>query len=196
MAARRFEHALLVTPPTGQDRAAVAAHEHGLVIVLADGAGGTGRGATAAHAVVDAVLASPFEDASRLLAGLDDPRRLGLGETTAVIATLRGDHIVGASVGDSGAWLVRADDVVDLTEHQVRKPLLGAGGSPVAFTARLEPGATLLVASDGLWKYGPPADIARIARGPSLAAAAAALVELVRMPSGRLQDDISIVLVR
>jgi len=38
--------------------------------------------------------------------------------------------------------------------------------------------------------------IARVASGPDLAAAARALVELVRLPSGELPDDVAIVLCR
>ncbi|MBK9030298.1 MAG: hypothetical protein IPL61_02985 [Myxococcales bacterium] len=45
-------------------------------------------------------------------------------------------------------------------------------------------------------RCAPPTEIARIARGPALAAAAAALIERVRLPSGALPDDVAIVLVR
>jgi serine/threonine protein phosphatase PrpC len=54
----------------------------------------------------------------------------------------------------------------------------------------------LLVASDGLIKYASQASIARIASGADLACAASALVDLVRLRSGELQDDISIILCR
>jgi hypothetical protein len=37
------------------------------------------------------------------------------------------DHVSGASVGDSRAWIVCDGDVNDLTAKQVRKPLLGSG---------------------------------------------------------------------
>jgi hypothetical protein len=57
-------------------------------------------------------------------------------------------------------------------------------------------GATLLLASDGLLRYGRASDITRIASGPDLDAAARALVELVRLPSGTLQDDVAVVLCR
>ncbi len=55
---------------------------------------------------------------------------------------------------------------------------------------------TLLVASDGLLNYAKRADIVTIVNGPDLEAAAAALVQLVRLPSGNLADDVSVVLVR
>jgi hypothetical protein len=41
-----------------------------------------------------------------------------------------------------------------------------------------------------------PADIARIATGPDLVAAAEQLVDLVRTEAGKVLDDVSIVLAR
>ncbi len=79
---------------------------------------------------------------------------------------------------------------------QVRKPLVGAGAVPTAFACEPIGDATLVVASDGLLKYGARRDIARIAAGPDLAAAVHQLVELVRLPAGGLQDDVSVVLCR
>jgi serine/threonine protein phosphatase PrpC len=177
----------------GQDRAAVIEAPHGLVIALADGAGGTGNGELAAQAVIDAVAAAPDRDPHALLAELD---RAAVGQTTAVILTIAGGEIRGASVGDSGAWLIGAADFDDLTDGQTRKPLVGSGCIPFAIAPRALGGSTLLVASDGLLRCAKPADIARLARGADLAAAATALVDLVRLPTGKLQDDVSIVLVR
>ncbi len=107
------------------------------MIALADGAGGTGNGAIAAEAIIDAIgTAASGVDWSMLLADLDrDVKRLGGGQST-------------------------------------------------------------LVASDGLLRYAKRSDIARVANGPDLAVAARALVDLVRLPTGGLQDDVSIVLCR
>ncbi|MGE0551719.1 MAG: hypothetical protein AB7O24_26495 [Kofleriaceae bacterium] len=99
-------------------------------------------------------------------------------------------------MGDSIAWVIRGSTIEDLTEGQARKPLVGAGCIPRRFRARSLGRATLLVASAGLWKYGNRADIARIATGEDLDAAAHALVEVVRVPAGVLQDDVSVVLCR
>jgi len=171
--------------------------EHGVVIALADGAGGTAGGERAAKAVVDAVasVASHAYDWSLLLAELD-LKQIGYGQTTAVVLWVTHDKIVGASAGDSGAWIIRGDDIEDITSAQHRKPLIGDGAvvTPIA-TGPLGDG-TLLVASDGLLRYAKRDDIARIAGGPDLAAAAKALVELVRLPSGELPDDVSVVLCR
>lgn len=192
-----MQFAVAVVPTTGQDRAAVFVRGEGLVIVLADGAGGTAGGAAAASAIVEGVGAASGEAWGDLLGELDaDPRRLGFGQATAVVLSLDPRGIRGASVGDSGAWLIRADDVDDLTQAQQRKPLVGSGGSPVPFRTGPVGDGTLLVASDGLLHYAKQAAIAAIARGPDLEVAARQLVELVRLASGALPDDVSIVLCR
>ncbi len=194
-----FVHAIEIAPRRGegQDRALVLPCEHGVVIALADGAGGTSGGERAATAVVDAVaaVASHAYDWSMLLAELDH-EQIGYGQTTAVVLWLTPDKIVGASAGDSGAWIIRGDQIEDITSHQHRKPLIGDGAVVTPIDAGALRGGTLLVASDGLLRYAKPADIARVATGPDLAAAARALVELVRLPSGQVPDDVSVVLCR
>jgi hypothetical protein len=47
-----------------------------------------------------------------------------------------------------------------------------------------------------LLRYAKEADIARVAGGADLDAAAKSLVELVRLPSKQLPDDVSVVLCR
>ena len=49
------------------------------------------------------------------------------GQITAVLVAVTAEGVVGASVGDSEAWIVRVDDVVKLTDGQQREPLLGTG---------------------------------------------------------------------
>lgn len=198
--ARGFVHISTVVGArgAGQDRVGVRELDDGIVIALADGAGGTGGGAQAAQAVIDAVLAAaPTVPAwSSFLAELDPAvMRLG-GETTAIALSVTRAEIVGAAVGDSGAWIIRDDGVEDLTAAQERKPLLGGGCMPVEVRSGSLAGGTLLVASDGLLKYAREARIASVVRGAELAAAAHALVELVRLRSGALQDDVSIILCR
>jgi serine/threonine protein phosphatase PrpC len=183
----------------GQDRAGVREVGDGIVIALADGAGGTNGGAKAAQAVVDAVFtAAPQGPVWPLLLGeLDrDTARLGGGQSTAIVLSVTGAGIVGAAVGDSCAWVIRGTGIDDLTAAQHRKPLLGAGCAPYAVRGRSLNGGTLLVASDGLIKYTSQTNIARIAGGADLGVVARSLVNLVRMRSGALQDDVSIVLCR
>lgn len=121
--------------------------------------------------------------------------RLGGGQATAVIAEVGRDGVVGASVGDSQAWLVSTTDVHVLTASQERKPLVGGGAAATRFGGALE-GATLVIASDGLFAYARRADIVRIVCGDDLAVAAQALVEAVRLPGGELQEDVAIILCR
>ena len=196
-----FSYAVETAPARGrgQDRAVVTERSGAVVIALADGAGGTGGGAAAAQAVVDGVAARQDGDAGwdAWLVDLDaDRARLEHGQTTVVVIVATVQGLIGASVGDSGAWMINGTVIEDLTEHQVRKPLVGDGCRPAAISARPLGGGTLLVASDGLLRYAKPTDIARVATGPDLAAAARALVELVRLPSGGLQDDVAVVLCR
>jgi len=90
----------------GQDRADVFATGDGLVIALADGAGGTGHGAEAAEGVIAAVAAHLAAAGAMswkdVLAELDrKPVRLGHGQTTAVVLQVDERGINGAAVGDS-----------------------------------------------------------------------------------------------
>lgn len=200
MRAIRLSYAveLAATQHGGQDRARVIEVGDDLIVALADGAGGTGNGATAAQAIVDAVGADSIADGwYALLEVLDcDTRRLGNGQSTAVIVSILGGVLSGASVGDSGAWLLQGTNVVDLTQGQQRKPLVGDGCAPWRIPPTRLDGGTLLVASDGLLRYGKPLDIIRIASSEDLQAAAQALIDLVRLPNGTLQDDVAVVLCR
>jgi serine/threonine protein phosphatase PrpC len=189
-----------------EDRAEVLEIADGLVLVVADGAGGRSGGADAAEGLVrlvrEAVAAGRApKDARRWSAFLasaddalvDDPEA---GETTAVVATVTARGVVGASVGDSGLWLVGEEGWLDLTQGQPGKPFLGTGAArPVPFAARF-PLGTLLAATDGLLKYAGPEQIAALARGADLNGAARELVDLVRLRSGALQDDVAVVLCR
>lgn len=202
-----FEHAVAVESyrPVGQDRADVFHVGDALVVVVADGAGGIAGGAEAADAVVAAVREAveagvdlrprPWSD---LLVALD--RRMlaspEIGESTAVVVAVSPEGVAGSSVGDSAAWIAAPDRLLDLTAYQARKPFLGTGAARAVGFAAGPLAGTLLVASDGLVKYDSREDIARTARGEDLASAAATLIQQVRLPSGQLQDDVAVVLVR
>lgn len=181
-----------------EDRAAHFVTERGDVLVVADGAGGTGDGAYAAEAVVAAVAANlELRDGAAweaLLVSID--KTLRRGETTAVVVSIIDGEICGASVGDSIAWVVGSEDWRGLTDGQVRKPLVGSGRArPVGFSARLGSG-TLLLASDGLANYAPASRIAELAREPGLDGLAERLCGLVRLRSGALPDDVAVLLAR
>ncbi|MBX3160526.1 MAG: hypothetical protein KF773_31465 [Deltaproteobacteria bacterium] len=173
------------------DPCALLAEQAIVDAVTAAGATADPCALVAAQAIVDAVTAAgATADPCTLLAELDaDGPRLGHGQSTAVIVAVSAAGVTGAGVGDAGAWVIAADGVVDLTAGQVRKPLVGDGCLPRPISAPALGTATLLVASDGLLalRQGVRHRTARAAR---------ALVELVRLPNGTLQDDVGIVLCR
>lgn len=191
----------------GQDRVAIIEHASGIVAVLADGAGGTSGGAEAAdtlllwvRAYVDRAtdLGDPSQWAA-LLERTDRQIAAANGQTTGVIVAATRNGLCGASVGDSAAWLIadgNANAYDDLTAHQVRKPLLGSGAARPATFERPWIDHTLLLASDGLVKYAPPNRICEVARERDLTASARRLIDLVRLKSGALPDDVGIVLIR
>jgi serine/threonine protein phosphatase PrpC len=191
----------------GQDRVAVMRHASGIVVVLADGAGGTSDGAEAADTLLlwaqaYASRATDLTDAGQwaeLLQRVDQQIASANGRTTGVVLALTDHGLTGASVGDSAAWLIpdgAASGYDDLIANQAHKPLLGSGAArPVAFE-RATPSGTILIASDGLVKYAPPGRICEVARGPDPEQAARQLVDLVRLRSGALPDDAAVVLIR
>lgn len=181
------------------DRLFVAYLEDRVVIAVADGAGGTGSGGAAAEAVVRAVRdqaahCSTEADCVRLLAQLD--HQISPGETTAVVVDITTEHITGASVGDSSAWILHDGNITDLTSRQVRKPLLGSGNAQVTgFTSETLQGV-LLVATDGLFNYAKPDLIQQSVYQTDFYAIPRTLIDLARLPSGTFSDDIGIVACR
>jgi serine/threonine protein phosphatase PrpC len=180
----------------GQDRAAAISRRDGYLLLLADGAGGTSGGATAADAVVarlSSMTLGSGPDCAELLKQLD--RELdGVGETTAVVALVVGGSVFGASVGDSGAWLLGPDGVIDLTAAQKPKPLLGSGRAiPLVFGPFSFSHARILLGSDGLFKYVPHDLIREIASKTPLSETAAALVRAARLSGGALRDDVAVI---
>lgn len=182
----------------GQDRAAAFPFADGHLLIIADGAGGVSGGAAAAQTIVDALRAV---DPARTHDWVEVLRRLDVslssapasGETTAVIAYLTDQEIVGASVGDSGGWML-VGIWLNLLEDQRRKPLLGTGQAvPVGF-GPFPTGERVLLGSDGLFKYVDAERIGQLARGSSLEGAASELVRAARLPSGALQDDVAVVI--
>jgi serine/threonine protein phosphatase PrpC len=187
-----------------QDRAEYFRYGSDLIVVVADGAGGMSGGAEAAEFVVQQVRKAiesaslKVEELREFLISIDQQMAAAghFGETTCVIVALSTGRITGASVGDSGAWIISRTGIEDLTAHQCRKPFVGSGRAiPVGFDRRGLDG-TLLVASDGLLKYTSPERIAATALSSDFEQAAKDLIKLVQYPSGAFPDDISVVLVR
>jgi serine/threonine protein phosphatase PrpC len=181
------------------DRVKVIDFDEGVVVVVADGAGGTSAGGQAADTVIREITsaASLEHDAAswcEILRQTD--HRVGVGESTCVIVARSPRGIVGASVGDSRAWLLENDDLNDLTRNQVRKPLLGTGEArPVGFTHPASPGL-MLVCTDGFSNYVRRETLLREILWIDFAVLARKLIEMVRLPSGEWWDDIGIVACR
>lgn len=190
--------------PRSQDRAELIEHKAGLVAVVADGAGGMTGGSEAADTVVMWVKAfvsrvqnlDEPDQWRELLSKLDAQIACDDGQTTAVVAAITDTGICGASVGDSAAWVISPSGCDDLTGSQVQKPLLGSGSAkPVSFQKGFL-GGTLLVASDGLVKYAPRQKICTLALDANLAGAGRKIIDLARLRSGALQDDVALILCR
>lgn len=186
----------------GQDRAFALHVGAGLLVGLADGVGGRPGGERAAERLLElAGMGTPPSDATelaRILRAADRTiAREGGGETTGVLIFM--DHVTlhGASVGDSIAWHLDDGAQVDLTEGQERRPMIGSGhANPIPFTHRPGGRGTLLVASDGLWKYAPLRSILDVARMTEVDEAGDQLLALPTLRSGLLMDDVALVLVR
>lgn len=202
---------LLMTPilrtaagnPENQDRGFVANVGTGAVVAIADGVGGIGGGGEAATMAVEFVRrrADALDSAaacSSLLREID--QRLFedeiAGETAFAVVSVHEDQVFGSSVGDSGVWVVGATTVTDLTGGQARKPFIGSGRArPVEFTHRVRPGdLKLLLATDGLLNHTSAANIIEVCRGEDDRICAERLIGLVRLPSGKLPDDVTVIL--
>jgi len=180
-----------------EDRLAVLSVDDGLVLVVADGAGGMANGARSAEDVVAAVVACGGAPVScaRLLEHVDSEIARGhSGQSTAAIAVVRGGFVSGASVGDSGTWLISSDGIEDLTALQRRKPLVGSGHAVPTDFGPVPLRGRLLLATDGLLKYVECAEIVRLALAGSVDHAARTLVDRARLPRGGFQDDVAVIL--
>jgi serine/threonine protein phosphatase PrpC len=139
------------------------------------------------------------EDCVVLLTQFDQElaRRNECGETTGLVVIIEGSKIFGASVGDSAAWFFTGSGTDELTSGQQRKPLLGSGEAPLPrpFNGPIEQG-TLVVASDGLWKYTSTDAIRSRVQTRKATDLAARLAELARLPSGAFPDDVAVITCR
>ncbi len=148
-----------------------------------------------------------------------DPALRGMGATLVAMA-IEGTAAVIANVGDSRAYLLRQGASTQITldhslvaeqvragvltvEEAARSPLqstitraigISASVEVDLFAAELGPGDRILLASDGLIRYVPDAEIAALSAPPTpLDAACAALIELTR--SRGAADNITCLLV-
>jgi serine/threonine protein phosphatase PrpC len=185
-----------------QDRGIVLHNGARLELAVADGAGGQAGGMEAA------IMACAFlRDHSASLLGEEDCvellRRMDAaiatdpvaGETTVALAVVTAHEVFGASVGDSGAWLIPAEgELINLTIRQQRRPFIGSGNAwPVSFRYP-RPHGLILLATDGLLKYTSAERIVETCKNGATEATAQQLIDLVKYPSGNLPDDVTVIL--
>lgn len=182
-----------------EDRVAVFDSCERTVIAVADGAGGFGSGGVAADTVLREINAAlpDIHSADQWVETLRQiDCRISGGESTAVVVDIRPIGIAGASVGDSEAWIIRDGETTVLTAQQNRKPLLGSGEvSPVSFMHTKLDGM-LLVATDGFFNYVKPDAVPPLIAQSDFHAIPRKCIEMVRLPSGELWDDIGVVAAR
>jgi serine/threonine protein phosphatase PrpC len=188
--------------PENQDRGLVVHDGSRTVLCIADGAGGR-SGGTEAAALVIRLIRQSVTRITDVESCLETLRQLDAfvaqdslaGETTFVLAVVTSEEVFGASVGDSGAWLIPATgDIINLTRGQQRKPFIGCGSTnPMAFRHPNIKGS-LLLATDGLLKYTSAEKITAVCREHPTEIAAQRLIELVRYPSGAFPDDVTVIL--
>jgi serine/threonine protein phosphatase PrpC len=207
MASRyRYAQAAASVQPNPQEYARIFERGDTMVVVVADGGGGMRGGAAASRCLV-AVVESAVQDQAFVLEDLEAWLALfsqtdaglaanGAGETTGVVIVLGARGLVGVSTGDSEAWVVTESQIDNLTVGQHTRQRLGTNrATPTAFR-RQAPRDALVVASDGLFKFAARDVIADIVRAGAIGPAAESLVELVRLRSGKVAEDVAVVLVR
>jgi serine/threonine protein phosphatase PrpC len=185
-----------------QDRGAIIEAVAGLVLVVADGAGGLSGGKQAATMAIDLVRnqANALRDSTScvmLLQQMDQAIEQDkiAGETTCGLAIVTESEVYGASVGDSGVWVINETGFANLTARQSRKPFIGSGvASPIPFDHMRTGREFVLLATDGLLKYTSAERIITICReGAPPDEIARRLIELVRYQSGALPDDVTVI---
>jgi serine/threonine protein phosphatase PrpC len=195
-----------------EDRWAVIERPNGgLLLVVADGVGGRPNGGAAAeiavrlvHDLHAEVKAGDADGWAELVTHIDGELagNDAVGETTLVLVEATQRRLAGASAGDSEAWrlLATLDAPAEvLTAEQRAKPFVGSGmARAVGFrSGPLAPGETLLVATDGLFKYADAECIREATREPDIDTAARVVGEMARgSTSRRLYDDLALILCR
>ena len=186
--------------PELQDRVEIFRWDNRVLIAIADGAGGISGGTEAAELFMHLVRASAASLISaaacrQLLNRID--RELTIpaecGETTGLLAAIEANGgIFGAGVGDSLAWFFSSSQRLELTQQQKRKPLLGSGVAVARPFTKSPCEGTIVIATDGLWKYTSLELIENRVRNGDPVRLADELSELVRLPSGTFPDDVAI----
>ncbi len=188
----------------GQDHANVFEINSYIVLLLADGAGGyKGAGKVSEkflELITDKIKSGPipkdFMVLEQIMRDIDSKlfQHSNGSETTAIVTIINDTQVWGVSVGDSQCWMFNNEFNYELTKNQYRKPLLGSGQAiPVGF-GPFELNRFIVVGSDGLFNYTSIDSIEKKLCAVDFADVSKSLIELVRLPSGNLQDDCSVVI--
>lgn len=154
-----------------------ATKENTILCALADGQGGQAGGALASAKACEASLESATnfpdrwyrEKSWRKIVQQADKKVAAApnaGFTTLIAFDLSESSICGGSNGDSVAVLLDHTGVPRfLTAQQLKNPPIGSGAAAITtFRAIISQPATLLVMSDGVWKFAGLERILEIAR--------------------------------
>jgi len=211
--------------------------ERGSLLVVADGMGGHSAGEVASQMAADVVsrvyYATPgdpsealrlaVEEANRRIhaAAAEDSSKHGMGTTCTALA-LRGDQALGAHVGDSRLYMLRAGQLYQLSEdhsavqemvklgiiskeeartHEDKNVILRAlGTNPEVEVSLIEPfgvqtGDCYLLCSDGLYDLVRDEEIAAVlTQAEDIHAAGERLIALAKERGGH--DNITVGIIR
>ncbi len=167
------------------------------VVAVFDGLGGMPAGDAASHAAAEA-LSKALRDEDPFRA-LDAAVRATGGATTALVARLK-EGILHA-VGDCGAWAIQngaPQQLVpkDRAERHKLTDCLGGMRDPKghAVPFKVEPGASLLICTDGVDEVVDPADIANALQDADVQRGLDTL--MAKVEAGGAPDNATAVLVR
>ncbi|MBY0230242.1 MAG: serine/threonine-protein phosphatase [Gemmataceae bacterium] len=200
--------------PVNEDAFGVRAHPDDpghLLVALADGQGGRAGGARASSVACRSALAitaawpifqvrqwsSWIAAIKEVDKAVSEDRETGL--TTLVGLSIESGFLLGASVGDSAVFCVDGPgETRELTCNQPKNPPVGSGGcSPMHFHTHLVPPWTVLVMSDGVWKYAGWDRIREAMKALRGQALIDALQDAARMKGSRtFQDDFTLIAIQ
>jgi len=120
------------------------------------------------------------------------------GLTTLIAFVVESGYVYGAACGDSAAYLYNArTQLLDLTAGQQKNPQIGSGmTSCTFFSSPLAKPWSLLVMTDGVWKYVGRSRIAELLATAGDKDLATRLADAGRLPgSGKFPDDFTFALI-
>ena len=98
-----------------------------------------------------------------------DSALLGGSQSTFLAVAVAGDHLVGASAGDSQAYLLGAEGGLQYLTSSADKSRLGSGEvKPFTFCVTIKPRDIVLLMTDGAWTPLGPYLIEKAVRGAAL----------------------------